>query len=84
MPDAWEILVANSSLNSGDAWEHLNAQQGGESVTIVQGPTAYRARIAKIESAAELAGIKTSAGIDALKPKTTLKTLNATATLKNV
>lgn len=26
---AWELLVANSSLVSGTAWEHLNAQTGG-------------------------------------------------------
>ena len=29
MADVWEILVANSSLVSGDVWEHLNAQEGG-------------------------------------------------------
>lgn len=27
--DAWEILHGNSSLPAGDAWEHLNAQEGG-------------------------------------------------------
>ena len=27
--DAWEKLMANSSLTLGDAWEHLNAQEGG-------------------------------------------------------
>lgn len=29
MPDAWTTLVENSSLESGDAWEHLQAQQAG-------------------------------------------------------
>ncbi len=30
MADAWEILFDNSTLGSGhDAWEHLNAQEGG-------------------------------------------------------
>lgn len=29
MPNAWERLKANSSLEAGTAWEHLNAQQGG-------------------------------------------------------
>ena len=30
MADAWEILEGNSSLGAGfDAWEHLNAQEGG-------------------------------------------------------
>jgi len=29
MPDAWDILYDNSSLDNGDAWEHLNAQEGG-------------------------------------------------------
>jgi hypothetical protein len=27
--DAWEILYDNSTLASGDAWEHLNNQEGG-------------------------------------------------------
>lgn len=36
MADAWEILIGNSSLVVGDAWEHLNAQEGdGESGYIV-------------------------------------------------
>jgi len=30
MPDAWTILKENSSLESGDAWEHLNNQMGGD------------------------------------------------------
>lgn len=29
MADAWETLIANSTLGSGDAWEHLNNQSGG-------------------------------------------------------
>jgi len=29
MPDTWTILKENSSLDSGDAWEHLNNQEGG-------------------------------------------------------
>jgi hypothetical protein len=32
---AWEILTGNSSLPSGTAWQHLNAQQGGGPVTLV-------------------------------------------------
>lgn len=27
--DAWETLTGNSTLPSGDAWEHLNNQTGG-------------------------------------------------------
>ena len=27
--DAWETLVAGSTIASGDAWEHLQAQDGG-------------------------------------------------------
>ena len=27
--DAWETLISNSTLSSGDAWEHLNNQSGG-------------------------------------------------------
>lgn len=32
---AWEVLTSNSSLPSGTAWQHLNAQQGGGPVTLV-------------------------------------------------
>jgi len=36
--DAWEILSGNSTLGSGDAWEHLNAQDGdGGGDTIIIG-----------------------------------------------
>lgn len=28
MADAWTTLVYNSTLDTGDAWEHLNAQMG--------------------------------------------------------
>ena len=35
MPDAWEILIGNSSAPAGsDAWTHLNSQQGGGGVTV--------------------------------------------------
>jgi len=33
--DAYEILLANSPLPSGDAWELLNSQEGGEAQTII-------------------------------------------------
>ena len=32
---AWQVLTNNSSLTSGTAWQHLNAQQGGGPVTLV-------------------------------------------------
>ena len=32
---AWQVLTHNSSLPSGTAWQHLNAQQGGGPVTLV-------------------------------------------------
>lgn len=35
MPDSWEILKANSSLPFGDAWEHLNAQEGSGACSAV-------------------------------------------------
>ena len=31
MADAWTTLLEHSTLGSGDAWEHLNAQEGGGS-----------------------------------------------------
>ena len=33
--DAWESLTVNSSLSSGDAWDHLNAQEGGIGVILI-------------------------------------------------
>jgi hypothetical protein len=36
--DAWETLISTSSLtpaSSYDAWEHLNAQEGGGSCTTI-------------------------------------------------
>lgn len=33
--DAWETLLFNSSIPSGDAWDHLNAQEGGGTQTYV-------------------------------------------------
>ncbi len=46
--DAWEILTSNSSLESGDVWEHLLSQDGGGSsctdlatVTLTAKPAAF-------------------------------------------
>lgn len=36
MADAWTTLFDNSSLDSGDAWEHLLAQEGGGGVSDVR------------------------------------------------
>jgi len=39
--DAWEILVANSTLGPGfDAWEYLNTQEGGSGGSVDCGSTA--------------------------------------------
>lgn len=35
MTTAWERLTANSSLTEGTAFEHLNAQEGGEATTSI-------------------------------------------------
>lgn len=45
--DAWETLIAGSTLTSGDAWEHLNAQSGEEPTTGVQ-PTTVQANATKV------------------------------------
>ena len=34
MPDAWGLLTQNSALSDGDAWQHLNAQEGGGDVVV--------------------------------------------------
>ena len=33
--DAWEILTAGSTVTSGDAWEHLQAQGGGGGTYVI-------------------------------------------------
>ena len=38
--DAWETLIANSTIPDGDAWEHLNNQGGsgpGGSLVLLDG-----------------------------------------------
>lgn len=32
---AWDLLTANSTLETGAAWEHLQAQGGGGGLTII-------------------------------------------------
>ena len=33
--DAWETLTADSTITSGDAWEHLQAQGGGGGTYVI-------------------------------------------------
>ena len=33
--DAWETLTAGSTITSGDAWEHLQAQGGGGGTYVI-------------------------------------------------
>ena len=33
--DAWETLTAGSTITSGDAWEHLQAQEGGGGTYVI-------------------------------------------------
>ena len=33
--DAWETLISNSTITSGDAWDHLLAQGGGGTGTYI-------------------------------------------------
>jgi hypothetical protein len=35
MTTAWQALTANSTLPSGTAWEHLNAQDGGSGGVVI-------------------------------------------------
>jgi len=44
---AWQILTAGSSLPSGTAWQHLNAQAGGGSITL----NIYGETVAELEAA---------------------------------
>lgn len=41
MSDTWTILKDNSALPLGDAWEHLNAQEGGSGTVVVYGAEVY-------------------------------------------
>ncbi len=38
MPDTWTILKDNSTLLLGDAWEHLNNQQTGDTTVVAYCP----------------------------------------------
>lgn len=62
MPDAWEILISNSRLISGDAWEHLNAQSLGVSIEAITG---------------ELNTLDTSGHINIKTANSNIETLNA-------
>ncbi len=46
MADAWTNLLEHSSLSSGDAWDHLLAQEGGGGHTtdryIGEGPILFK------------------------------------------
>lgn len=33
--DAWETIISGSTITSGDAWEHLQAQGGGGTGTYI-------------------------------------------------
>ena len=35
MSDAWGALIGGSNIDSGDAWEHLNAQGGGSKFVVL-------------------------------------------------
>ena len=56
--DAWETLTGNSTLPSGDAWEHFNNQQagggGGETVFLLGPATAECNTIATAQVMAAL------------------------------
>jgi len=41
----WDVLIGNSSLPSGTAWDHLNAQTGGGSGEVVYIPASIKAMI---------------------------------------
>jgi len=69
---AWEILTAGSTLPNGTAWDHLNAQAGGGSITLnIYGETvaeleaAMNAELESPELAAELETAELSAELQA-------------------
>lgn len=79
--DAWDILKSQSTLNDGDAWEHLNNQAGN---VVVQSPIAYRVRLAVIKHGASMAKLLASGEFDALKPSTTIEAIHATANVNEL
>lgn len=38
---AWDILTSNSSINSGNAWQHLNNQNIGTGIVVNTGATCF-------------------------------------------
>ena len=67
--DAWETLISGSTITSGDAWEHLQAQGGGGTGSYLILADGLEVSMATTEIEAEIvAGIEADVdqdGIDA-------------------
>lgn len=64
---AWDLITANSSLPDGSAWEHLNAQEGGEIViNVANGITA---ELSKVAALVELKAIESSVTISVISSR---------------
>jgi len=81
MADSWNILLEHSSLASGDAWEHLNAQEGG-SGGIIPMP-AYLTNVQNAVGAAFISNVtkRTINAVASLSSLVTAPTIKVPATL---
>lgn len=69
---AWDVLTANSSLSDGDAWEHLNAQEGGGEI-VVNVANGIRSAMNKIEVYASLETLAASVEISVITGTVTIE-----------
>jgi hypothetical protein len=77
VPDMWELLTQGSTIEEGDAFDHMSAQGGGESV-VLQAPRSFRVKLAAIRGSASLDDIKLSSHFDSLNTTVNISTVNAT------
>lgn len=82
MPDAWETLIANSSLVSGDAWEHLNAQEGGG--TVIQAAETITAQLSSVSASVSVNSLTVTASINKTETTATAQKKSITATIQAI
>lgn len=62
--DAWGILIDGSTLPDGDAWEHLGAQGGGGSETVIVHADGLEVEVATTEVSVEVDQSATEVSVD--------------------
>ena len=96
--DAWEILVASSTIEEGDAWTHLNnlgafdsnfvfdsntCPPGGEIITY-QLAGAFTTRLNTLQVAVTLEATETDSRIERIDGDTAINTIDAVSNINDV